>query len=89
MVVLGAGLVQIGGAHRAQPGAVLAAEHLRGHLQGERVAHPGREVEHLIMHVGAVQLLAPARPVHLAALHLEARRALLQAAHARARRAPR
>ena len=57
----GPSLVEVGRADRAEPRAVLAAEDLRRHRERERVARPRREVERLVAHVGAVELLAPAR----------------------------
>ena len=44
-----------------RPGAVLAAEHLRGHRQRERVARPAAQVERLVVDVRALELLAAAR----------------------------
>src|SRR5438874_10190612 len=48
VAVTGAGLVEVGRADRAQPGAVGAAEHLHGRPQREGVVRPGGEVEQLV-----------------------------------------
>src|SRR5947208_1198000 len=60
--VLGPGLVEVDGAHRAEARAVGATEDLHRHRQSKCVVRPRREVERLILNIGAVELLAGPRP---------------------------
>jgi hypothetical protein len=80
--MLGAGLVEVRAADRAQPGAVGPAEQLDGQREGQRVARPGAQVEHLVGDVGAAQLLDVAGLVDLAAVDRHRGAGVLQAAHA-------
>ncbi len=85
VAVLGACLVEVRRAYRAQPGAVLAAEDLGRHRERERVVHPFGEVERLLAHVRAVEVLTGTRKLDLARLDLHARMRRRQAAHAGSR----
>ncbi len=51
-----AGLVEVGPALFAKPGAVLPAQHPLRHRQRDRIACPGSEIEHALLDVGAEQL---------------------------------
>src|ERR1700684_4312757 len=83
VAMLETGLVEVYGAGRAQPGAIRAAEHLARRAQRQRIAHPGGEIERLLLHVRAFELLAFAGPVDLVRVDRDGPPRILQTTHAR------
>ncbi len=57
--VLGSSLVEVHSANGTQPGAVLATQHPIGQRQGEGVARPRRQIEPLVLQIGARAASSP------------------------------
>ena len=82
--MVGVDLVEVLPAHRAQARALCAAEDLlAAQREHEAVPGPPAQVEHLVLDVGALELLAAPGSVDLADIYEELGRGRLEAAHAR------
>src|SRR3954452_8462343 len=83
VVVLRAGRVEVLAALRAEAGALRRAQHLDRQRERVGVVRPRAEVELLVVHIRARELLAAARLMYLADVDARHRRGVLEAAHAR------